>query len=148
MTEAGFPHSGTCGSKRARRSPQHFAGRRALHRLLAPRHPPAALCSLIIHNCLTPEGMSRRSDRHTSVLAALTSEEMSFSLEDLFPAARAAGSTTTLYRTLQFSMFAPESRSSLGKTPLTGSTVRLPYNAGRKAEAGKLVLESTRFPED
>ena len=47
MTEAGFPHSGTCGSSSARRSPQHFALRRALHRLLAPRHPPAALCSLI-----------------------------------------------------------------------------------------------------
>jgi hypothetical protein len=43
-----LPHSGTHGSKRARRSPWHFAGRRALHRLLAPRHPPAALGSLII----------------------------------------------------------------------------------------------------
>jgi hypothetical protein len=43
-----LPHSGISGSKRARRSPEHFAVRRALHRLLAPRHPPAALCSLII----------------------------------------------------------------------------------------------------
>jgi len=43
-----LPHSGTHGSKRARRSPWHIAGRRALHRLLAPRHPPAALGSLII----------------------------------------------------------------------------------------------------
>ena len=48
MTVAALPHSGTHGSPRARRSPWHFAVRRALHRLLAPRHPPAALGSLII----------------------------------------------------------------------------------------------------
>ena len=48
MTEAGLPHSGTLGLSRARRSPRHFAVRRVLLRLLAPRHPPAALCSLII----------------------------------------------------------------------------------------------------
>ena len=48
MTVVALPHSGTSGSPRARRSPEHFAVRRALHRLLAPRHPPAALCSLII----------------------------------------------------------------------------------------------------
>ena len=48
MTARGLPHSGISGSLRARRSPEHFAVRRALHRLLAPRHPPAALCNLII----------------------------------------------------------------------------------------------------
>ncbi len=37
-----MPHSGISGSKCARHSPEHFAVRRALHRLLAPRHPPAA----------------------------------------------------------------------------------------------------------
>ena len=61
MTEAGFPHSGTCGSSRARRSPQHFAVRRALHRLLAPRHPPAALCSLIFHSVALPKECRLRS---------------------------------------------------------------------------------------
>ena len=52
MTVVALPHSGTSGSPRARRSPEHFAVRRALHRLLAPRHPPAALCSLIIQFAL------------------------------------------------------------------------------------------------
>jgi hypothetical protein len=47
-----LPHSGIPGSKHARCSPGHFAVRRALLRLLAPRHPPAALCSLIIPNRL------------------------------------------------------------------------------------------------
>src|SRR5262249_706258 len=46
MTLAGFPHSGirastpTCGSARL------IAAHHALHRLLAPRHPPSALSSL------------------------------------------------------------------------------------------------------
>jgi hypothetical protein len=48
MTEAALPHSGIPGSKQARCSPGHIAVRRALHRLLAPRHPPVALGSLII----------------------------------------------------------------------------------------------------
>ena len=46
MTPVGLPHSGTHGSKPAYDSPWHFAVNRALHRLLAPRHPPYALSSL------------------------------------------------------------------------------------------------------
>src|SRR5690242_20742467 len=46
MTPAGFPHSGTLGSKPARRLPEAIAADSALHRLLAPGHPPCALCSL------------------------------------------------------------------------------------------------------
>ena len=46
MTPAGFPHSDTSGSKSARDSPKLFAACHVLHRLLAPRHPPRALCSL------------------------------------------------------------------------------------------------------
>ena len=42
----GFPHSDISGSKLARSSPKHFAACHVLHRLLAPRHPPHALCSL------------------------------------------------------------------------------------------------------
>ena len=49
MMEGALPHSGISGSTRARRSPEPFAVRRALHRLLAPRHPPAALGRLILH---------------------------------------------------------------------------------------------------
>ena len=47
MMEEALPHSGISGSKRARRSPEPYAVRRALHRLLAPRHPPVAHSSLI-----------------------------------------------------------------------------------------------------
>jgi hypothetical protein len=45
-TPAGFPHSDISGSKSARDSPELFAACHVLLRLLAPRHPPRALCSL------------------------------------------------------------------------------------------------------
>jgi hypothetical protein len=44
----GLPHSGTPGSTPASDSPRLFAANHALHRLLAPRHPPYALISLTI----------------------------------------------------------------------------------------------------
>ena len=44
---AGFPHSGISGSTFDDNSPELIAAIRALHRLLAPRHPPHALSSLI-----------------------------------------------------------------------------------------------------
>ena len=43
----GFPHSDTRGSTIARISPRLFAACHVLHRLLAPRHPPHALSSLL-----------------------------------------------------------------------------------------------------
>src|SRR5512138_3154939 len=46
MTLAGFPHSGISGSKPASGYPELNAANHALHRLLAPRHPPYALSSL------------------------------------------------------------------------------------------------------
>ena len=46
MTGEGLPHSETFGSKGACRSPKLIAACHALHRLLAPRHPPSALSSL------------------------------------------------------------------------------------------------------
>ena len=55
MTPAGFPHSDISGSKSARDSPELFAACHVLHRLLAPRHPPRALCSL------TPQPLTKRS---------------------------------------------------------------------------------------
>ncbi len=47
INQDGFPHSEIHGSKRACRSPWLIATYYVLHRLLAPRHPPKALCSLI-----------------------------------------------------------------------------------------------------
>ena len=44
--QAGFPHSDIHGSLTVCVSPWLFAADRVLHRLLAPRHPPFALCSL------------------------------------------------------------------------------------------------------
>src|SRR5881398_3900953 len=44
----GFPHSEISGSKPACGSPKLIAACHVLHRLLAPRHPPYALSSLII----------------------------------------------------------------------------------------------------
>jgi hypothetical protein len=46
LAPAGFPHSDISGSKSARDSPKLLAACHVLHRLLAPRHPPRALCSL------------------------------------------------------------------------------------------------------
>ena len=46
ITPAGFPHSGILGSKPACGSPGLIAASHALHRFLAPRHPPFALSSL------------------------------------------------------------------------------------------------------
>ena len=46
MTPAGFPHSDIHGSTLESSSPWLFAGFHVLHRLLVPRHPPCALCSL------------------------------------------------------------------------------------------------------
>ncbi len=46
MTPVGLPHSETPGSQPATGSPRRFAGRRVLHRLSVPRHPPCALAIL------------------------------------------------------------------------------------------------------
>src|SRR5205809_771297 len=43
MTRGGFPHSDTTGSKVVRHLPGPFAAASALHRPLAPGHPPSAL---------------------------------------------------------------------------------------------------------
>ena len=46
ITGGGLPHSEIHGSVPACGSPWHFGACPVLHRLLAPRHPPCALCSL------------------------------------------------------------------------------------------------------
>ena len=48
ITPQGFPHSDIPGSKLICSSPRLIAAYRVLHRLLAPRHSPYALSSLII----------------------------------------------------------------------------------------------------
>ena len=60
---AGFPHSEIPGSKPACGSPRLFVACHVLHRLLAPRHSPYALSSLIIK--LT-QSVSRSCDPSTS----------------------------------------------------------------------------------
>ena len=47
ITAGGLPHSETFGSMPTCGSPNFFAAYRVLHRLLTPRHPPYALCSLL-----------------------------------------------------------------------------------------------------
>ena len=51
---AGFPHSGTPGSKPVCGSPGTIAACRALRRLPAPRHPP---CALHTFGALGPSGL-------------------------------------------------------------------------------------------
>ena len=51
MTTAGFPHSEICGSMDICSSPQLIAACHVLLRLLVPRHPPCALCSLTSSLC-------------------------------------------------------------------------------------------------
>ena len=45
LQPAGLPHSDTCGSIHACRSPHIFAACRVLLRRRKPRHPPSAICS-------------------------------------------------------------------------------------------------------
>ena len=54
MTPCALPHSGIPGSTPADGSPRLFAAYHALHRLLAPRHPPYALGSAASAPARTP----------------------------------------------------------------------------------------------
>jgi hypothetical protein len=61
---AGFPHSEILGSKPACGSPRLIAACHVLHRLLAPRHPPYALSSLIIKLTQSVLAVRRSLDRN------------------------------------------------------------------------------------
>ena len=63
MSPAGFPHSDILGSTSARDSPGLNAACHVLHRLLAPRHPPRALCSLTPSQPLTRRSGAGGIDR-------------------------------------------------------------------------------------
>src|SRR5262245_26414841 len=60
MTADGFSHSGISGSTPACGFPELIAANHALHRLLAPRHPPRALSSLTIKACHARLASGRR----------------------------------------------------------------------------------------
>jgi hypothetical protein len=74
---AGFPHSDIPGSKPACGSPRLIAACHVLHRLLAPRHPPYALSSLIIK--LTQYVVSQGASKclRNSKLAAVAIPQLS-----------------------------------------------------------------------
>ena len=64
ITGVGLPHSGILGSQLARSSPRRIVVRHALHRLFAPRHPPAALCSLTFaQRFFTRSGLPKEPSR-------------------------------------------------------------------------------------
>ena len=60
ITSRGFPHSGIRGSEPACGFPRLIAACHALHRFLAPRHPPSALSSLTTDSTVA-FGLRRRS---------------------------------------------------------------------------------------
>ena len=53
LQPAGLPHSDTCGSIHACRSPHIFAACRVLLRRRKPRHPPSAICSFFCESRLS-----------------------------------------------------------------------------------------------
>ena len=69
ITPRGFPHSGIRGSQPACGSPRLIAACHALHRFLAPRHPPSALSSLttdIIEDALASRGSRMRLSKNAT----------------------------------------------------------------------------------
>ena len=83
----GFPHSEIPGSKPACGSPRLIAACHVLHRLLAPRHPPYALSSLIIKltQYVVFQGASHRL--RVRKLATVAIPRLSTGSSVLFPAA-------------------------------------------------------------
>ncbi len=79
---AGFPHSDIPGSKPACGSPRLIAACHVLHRLLAPRHPPYALSSLIIKltQLVDPllESTHQTSQLHTSRIPGWVNRNLGF----------------------------------------------------------------------
>jgi hypothetical protein len=82
MTPAGFPHSDIFGSTSARDSPKLFAACHVLHRLLAPRHPPRALCSLTPFSSWPGIPVSRTGDRDDPLT---TRRNRSSSIAETYP---------------------------------------------------------------
>ena len=60
FTQPGFPIRTSPDQRSVGNSPELFAATHVLHRLLAPRHPPHALSSLLTSISRTPSAASRR----------------------------------------------------------------------------------------
>jgi hypothetical protein len=82
ITPAGFPHSDIFGSTSARDSPKLFAACHVLHRLLAPRHPPRALCSLTPFSSWPGTPVSHTGDRDDPLT---TRRNRSSSIAETYP---------------------------------------------------------------
>src|SRR5256885_11454491 len=63
ISQRGFPHSETPGSKLICSSPGLIAAYRVLHRLLVPRHSPYTLSSLTIRNSTYISSSTREQKR-------------------------------------------------------------------------------------
>ena len=96
----GFPHSEIRGSTIARISPQLIAACHVLHRLLAPRHPPNALHSLIIppparrtntHRQPSEKSQSRKGDLRVQSDKRSRTETLAASMVSTNPISRQAG---------------------------------------------------------
>ena len=75
ITSRGFPHSGIRGSMPACGFPRLIAACHALHRFLAPRHPPSALSSLTTEYLRT----FRRRSGFSRIAYAVVKEPMAHS---------------------------------------------------------------------
>src|SRR5215213_3137179 len=75
LSTVGFPIRTSPGQRSVGISPEHFAATHVLHRLLAPRHPPHALSSLLTSIFLELETIDRGpgpcSSRQTRELRTL-----------------------------------------------------------------------------
>ncbi len=84
MTPDGLPHSDIHGSKRASRSPWHFAGCCVLHRLSVPRHPPCALINLPLRFFSSYRLISQLKSRLSLSIIIVSLKDLFVSLKDLF----------------------------------------------------------------
>ena len=74
----GNPWISTCSG-----SPRHIVACHVLHRLLAPRHPPRALCSLTSLDS-SPRGKCERVRDHTLSLSSAETEVLRVSSDHIF----------------------------------------------------------------
>ena len=114
---AGFPHSEILGSKPACGSPRLIAACHVLHRLLAPRHPPYALSSLIIKLTQSVSASNckhRRFDLRSSIyprmVLAIDLHRLGRSVTQAF--------VSTLFKQLASSPFLPQLCSTRAKLVL------------------------------
>ena len=84
----GFPHSDIRGSTIARISPRLFAACHVLHRLLAPRHPPNALCSLYLSPATARAQNQGAPDKRRAVHRGTRSVTHTRSLDNLLSRTR------------------------------------------------------------